>query len=162
VERRRRIEAYGLCRDRGTVALVARRFSLPGTVVSHGEPPTTTVQRAFADLGVSVVVGQILRVITDLDEEPGLVTHHDRLIFAVRSVGTATEHEGLVRVGAEELAGLTLPRFTAVALGLTPPVLSGAPPPAPRPPRTRRCGRRRATSVSRPTAWSRIRPAGCC
>jgi 8-oxo-dGTP diphosphatase len=120
VERRRRIEAYGLCRDpHGKVLLVADRWTLPGAVVAHGEPPEKTIMRAFANLGIPVTVHEIIQVITDVDRQPELITHHDRLIFDVQTAGEVPEH-GVVRVADDELAGLDLPHFTAVALGLAP------------------------------------------
>ncbi len=129
MQRRRQIEAYGLCRDQqGRVLLVADGLSLPGAVVAHGEPPETAVLRAFADLGVPATVQRIIEVITELDQQPELITHHDRLIFRVRA--SPEPSDAVVWVNADELAGLAMPEFTAAAVGVAPapsPSRSGRP-----------------------------------
>jgi 8-oxo-dGTP diphosphatase len=94
VERRRRIEAYGLCRDdQQRVLLVpctvanadpdaGDRWTLPGQAVAHGESPTQTLARVFAGTDIEII--RISQVISELDRQPEQLTHHDRLIFDVR------------------------------------------------------------------------------
>jgi 8-oxo-dGTP diphosphatase len=122
VERRRRIEAYGLSRNElGEVLLAPHRWALPGDTVSHGEHPAATVTRAFAEHGLRAEVTGIRDVITDLDREPDsqIITHHDRLIFDVGVLGG--QSDTAVWVGPELAAQLWLPGFTAKALGLPSP-----------------------------------------
>jgi 8-oxo-dGTP diphosphatase len=136
VERRRQIEAYGLCRDdQARVVLIPDRWALPGDIVAHGEHPATTVTRAFAALGLRVAVEEVREVITDLDREPdgSAVTHHDRLIFDVRAVGGAPIAAAWVE--PVEAVALPLRPFTARALGIAWPDssdgLAGVPGPGP-------------------------------
>ena len=85
--RRRRIAAYGLCRDdEGRVLLVratggaasAGRWLLPGGGVNHGEDPEDTVRREVEeetglDVRVAGLVGVLDRVTRDAD---GRVRYH--------------------------------------------------------------------------------------
>lgn len=97
--RRRRIAAYGLCRDdEGRVLLVratggaasAGRWLLPGGGVNHGEDPEDTVRREVEEeTGLRVAVVGIRDVLSDVShlEDVGTLRHQDRLIFDVRVVG---------------------------------------------------------------------------
>ncbi|MDT5027322.1 MAG: 8-oxo-dGTP diphosphatase [Micromonosporaceae bacterium] len=136
MERRRQIEAYGLCRDdQARVLLIPDRWALPGDIVAHGEHPATTVTRAFAALGLRIAVEGVREVITDLDREPDgpAVTHHDRLIFDVRAVSGVPITAAWVE--PEEAAALPPQPFTARALGIAWPDtsdgLAGVPGPGP-------------------------------
>ena len=89
MEQRRRIAAYGLCRDdEGRVLLVrasersanAGRWFLPGGGVEHGEHPADAVVREFAEeTGLRVAVLGVRDVVTDVDVIPrrDLLLHHD-------------------------------------------------------------------------------------
>jgi 8-oxo-dGTP diphosphatase len=121
VERRRRIEAYGLCRDDEQRVLLVTggpdRWTLPGAAVAHGESPAQTLARVFAGTDIEII--RIGQVITELDREPELLTHHDRLIFDVRVPGGGGP-AGARWVDEGMLGELALEQFTAAALGLAP------------------------------------------
>ena len=124
MERRRRIQAYGLCRDEGgRVALIPDLWTLPGDTIAHGEHPVATVTRAFAEHGLRVEVGEIRDVITDLDRDPAgqVLTHHDRLIFDVRAL--EGDLAGAVWVSPEKIA--TLPLAAYIVRALLPPLDGG-------------------------------------
>jgi 8-oxo-dGTP pyrophosphatase MutT (NUDIX family) len=99
VQLRRRIAAYGLCRDdEGRVLLVRAaggvasqgRWLLPGGGVRHGEHPEQTVVREFEEeTGLRVAVEGIRDVLTDVNHLADIATlrHQDRLVFDVRIVG---------------------------------------------------------------------------
>lgn len=136
MERRRRIGAYGVCRDaEGRVLLVraargiasAGRWFLPGGGVEHGEHPADAVARECAEeTGLLVRVDGIRDVLTDIDHIPDIpaMRHHDRLIFDARVVGghlrdeTGGSSDRARWVGAEEYAELLpLMPFVARVLG---------------------------------------------
>ena len=131
----RRIAAYGICQDAGCVLMVRAsrrsgtplRWSLPGGAVDHGESPTDTVVReTAAETGLSVAVARLIDVQADLRAvtSRGLSIHTDRLIYEVTVRGGALRD----RVGAptdqarfvprDEVSGLRLRPFTALALGI--------------------------------------------
>ncbi|GAB2924784.1 hypothetical protein GCM10027280_09970 [Micromonospora polyrhachis] len=150
-EQRRRIAAYGLCRD-GDRVLLARaartvafpgRWQLPGGGVDHGEHPATTVVREFGEeTGLEVEVSGLRNVVADVIRLPyqdSLVVHTDRVIYDVTPIGGTLRHERegttdrIAWVGPLELPGLSLMPFTAQLLGV--PVvplpeadLAGSPP----------------------------------
>jgi ADP-ribose pyrophosphatase YjhB (NUDIX family) len=116
--RRRRIAAYGLCRDdAGRVALVPAgtgTWALPGATVRHGERPQAAVARSLsiAEVGVRGIRA------ASADQAPhpsGALVHHDRLVFDVAAAGRPA---GVHWLGPDELAGLRLPAFTAEVLGV--------------------------------------------
>jgi 8-oxo-dGTP diphosphatase len=100
VERRRRIGAYGLVRDRhGRVLLVralagdggagAGPWELPGGDVAHGEhPERAAVRTASATTGRRTKVIAVHEVLTDIDAIPGTPAgwHHDRIVFELALV----------------------------------------------------------------------------
>jgi 8-oxo-dGTP diphosphatase len=137
MERRRRIGAYGVCRDgQGQVLLVeARRdvsviggwWLLPGGGVEHGEHPEHTVVREFAEeTGLRVEVVGLRHVVTDIDllSLPTGLRHHDRLVFEVRAIGGVLRNEaGGSSSQAAWFADAALPEMqlsehTSRALGL--------------------------------------------
>jgi len=95
--RRQRIAAYGVCRDGGGRLLLARasssltvrgRWFLPGGGVHHGEDPPDTLRREMEEeTGLSVVVGPLLEVLSDVRTVPPDDTnlHTVRLIYQVES-----------------------------------------------------------------------------
>jgi 8-oxo-dGTP diphosphatase len=133
VTRLRRIAAYGLCRDRADRVLLVQsvtgltnsgRWFLPGGGVEHGEHPEDTVAREVAEeTGLTVAVGRIRAVITDLEELSDGIRHHDRLIFDVTLApgGELHTREGARWVPMEELASLDLMPFVTQVLGLAEP-----------------------------------------
>jgi 8-oxo-dGTP diphosphatase len=90
VERRRRIAAYGLCRDgdgRVLLVLSGGPAGLPGGSVAHGEHPAQAVLRLFqAQTGLQVAIERVLDVVTDVEQtfDVPVLQHHDRIIFDVR------------------------------------------------------------------------------
>ena len=148
MEQRRRIAAYGLCRDdEGRVLLVrasersanAGRWFLPGGGVEHGEHPADAVVREFAEeTGLRVAVLGVRDVVTDVDVIPrrDLLLHHDRVIYEVRPTGGALRDEPdgttdlVAWVAPAELSTMDLMPHVAELLGVPAEGLGG---PAPRP-----------------------------
>jgi ADP-ribose pyrophosphatase YjhB (NUDIX family) len=136
VDRRRRVAAYGLCRDgEGRVLLVrasARSntpgvWSLPGGGIEHGEHPADGVVREVAEeTGLTVKVTRLRDVLADITEMPwrNVALHHDRIVYDVTVVGGSLrdEPDGTSDVAAwltlDELAGQPLLPFVAELLGL--------------------------------------------
>jgi ADP-ribose pyrophosphatase YjhB (NUDIX family) len=89
--RRRRIGAYGICRDDGQV-LACRNaegeLRLPGGAVAQGEHPVDAVVRTLAEsTGLTVAVTGLRDAVAEVVRTPEAETHHDRLLFDVRIVG---------------------------------------------------------------------------
>jgi 8-oxo-dGTP diphosphatase len=148
VQRRRRIAAYGLCRDgEGRVLLVRagprshhhRQWLLPGGGVDHGEHPAAAAVREIQEetglatriVAVRDVVSDVLRL-----DSVGVLLHHDRIIYDVALVGGTLrdETEGTTDaarwVSTDEVANLPLMAFTAAVLGLpATPLAHGRPDP---------------------------------
>jgi ADP-ribose pyrophosphatase YjhB (NUDIX family) len=139
VDLRRRIAAYGLCRDdEGRVLLVratggpasAGQWLLPGGGVRHGEHPQDAVVREIEEeTGLRVAVERLRDVVSDVNHLADIATlrHQDRIIFDVRVVGgeLRSEVDGSTDraawVAADRLGELTLMPYTARILGLNPP-----------------------------------------
>lgn len=139
MQQRRRIGAYGLCRDeQGRVLLVraahsgstSGRWFLPGGGVEHGEHPADAVVREVKEeTGLRVVVTGLREVLTDLDPMPDVpaVRHHDRIIFDVDAVGgdlraeTAGGTDRARWVTLATAADLPIMPFVATSLGLAAP-----------------------------------------
>jgi len=139
LERRRRIAAYGLCRDASDRVLLVRattdgtnagRWFLPGGGIEHGEHPQDAVVREFEEeTGLRVAVERIRDVMTDIEYLPDVpaMRHHDRVIFDVKVIcgelrderGGSTDHAAWVT--ADALAGLPLMPYVARVLELTSP-----------------------------------------
>jgi 8-oxo-dGTP diphosphatase len=95
VRRRRRIAAYGVCRDGAGRVLLVRAslrsdtpgvWSLPGGGIDHGEHPAEAVVREVAEeTGLTVKVAGLHGVLSDVTEMPwrGVAVHHDRVVYDV-------------------------------------------------------------------------------
>jgi 8-oxo-dGTP diphosphatase len=133
--RRRRIAAYGLCRDEeGRILMVraaggasAGRWLLPGGGVRHGEHPADAVVREVREeTGLDVVVERLRDVVTDVNylSDIATVRHQDRLIFDVRPTGGHLRPErggssdDAAWVAPERLAALPLLPYAARLLGV--------------------------------------------
>ncbi|MFI9525508.1 NUDIX hydrolase [Micromonospora rosaria] len=148
---RRRIGAYGLCRDGDRVLLVrgsARSalpgaWQLPGGGLRHAEHPAHAMARRFAaETGLAVEPTGLRAAVADVSHLAGDTLHTDRLVFdvAVRSGALRAEADGgtdeVAWLSLAEAARLPLTPFTAEALGLpvTPPPATVPAPPAGGPP----------------------------
>jgi ADP-ribose pyrophosphatase YjhB (NUDIX family) len=132
----RRIAAYAVCLDGSERVLLVRGsassgtpgvWSLPGGAVDHGEQPGDTVVReTAAETGLSVAVGRLRDVLTDVRVLPhrGMTIHTDRLVYdATLRGGSLIERTGQPTDLARwhtlaEAKLLPLRPFTAAALGL--------------------------------------------
>lgn len=132
----RRIAAYAVCVDDSDRVLLVRAsatsgapgtWSLPGGAVDHGEHPEQTVVReAAAETGLSLKVGRIRDVLSDVRALPhrGMTIHTDRLIYeATVRGGRLTSRVGqptdiAAWVSLSEVKDLPLRPFTAAALGV--------------------------------------------
>jgi ADP-ribose pyrophosphatase YjhB (NUDIX family) len=94
--RRQRIAAYGVCLDGEGRILLARaspaitlqgRWFLPGGGVDHGESPTDSLRREMEEeSGLTVTVGPLLEVLSDVRTIPdGTSLHTVRIIYRVAS-----------------------------------------------------------------------------
>jgi ADP-ribose pyrophosphatase YjhB (NUDIX family) len=127
---RQRIAAYGVCVDGLGRVLLARaapslslhgRWFLPGGGVDHGEHPTDTLHREMLEeTGLTVVLGPLLDVVSDVRTLPdGTNLHTVRMIYRVSSwAGTLRAEErgttDAVRwVSRDELATLPLAHYVS-------------------------------------------------
>ena len=155
---RRRIGAYGLCRD-GERMLLTRVspagafpgvWRLPGGAVGHAEHPDETVVRELAaQTGLSGTTAGVRAVVSDVIALAGCAVHTDRLVYDVRvPVQAASPGPGgmIDRVRwllPAELAGLPLMPFTAEVLGVpTTPLPAGRADQPPLPPQVPDRGQR--------------------
>ena len=94
--KRQRIASYGVCRDDAGRLLVVRasprltvrgHWFLPGGGVQHGEDPESSLRREILEeSGLTVVVGSLLTVLSDVRDVPDEVSLHTvRLIYGVES-----------------------------------------------------------------------------
>ncbi|ASW53623.1 NUDIX hydrolase [Plantactinospora sp. KBS50] len=135
MERRRRIGAYGLCRERDAVLLARAAadsdlpgvWQLPGGGLEHGEHPAAALSRTFAEeTGLTVEPLDPLAAVAETRSVPDLAVHWhlDRIVYRVRPTGGVLRDEpagstDLARwVGPAALADLPLMPFTAELLGL--------------------------------------------
>ncbi len=93
--KRQRIASYGVCWDAGGRLLLARaspaltvrgRWFLPGGGIQHGESPPDGLRREMAEeSGLTVTVGPLLEVLSDVRTVPPDRTslHTIRLIYSV-------------------------------------------------------------------------------
>jgi 8-oxo-dGTP diphosphatase len=163
VERRRRIGAYGVCRDRESRVLLVRASArsarpgtwfLPGGGIDHGEDPVDAVVREVAEeTGLAATVTGVRNVVAEVVARPPVLEHTDGVIYDL-AVGGGTlrpevggSSDGARWAPPDEAAGLPLSGLAAHALGLpaapprppdgaTGPTLTGGP--APRPARGQR------------------------
>ncbi|MEV1332923.1 NUDIX domain-containing protein [Micromonospora costi] len=158
MEQRRRVGAYGLCRDDERVLLVRGSASahfpgiwqVPGGDVEHAEHPAHAVVREVTrETGLTVEVTDLRAVVADVISFPraDVALHTDRVVFDLTVIGGALRDEGegttdqarWVTIG--EAAALPLMPFTAELLGLpVTPLPAGQAGPAafPPPPADRR------------------------
>jgi 8-oxo-dGTP diphosphatase len=125
---RLRVAAYGVCVDEDGRLLLARaapslsirgRWFLPGGGIEHGESPTEALRREMAEeSGLTVEIGSLLTVLSDVRKVPGGVELHTvRVIYRVASwSGTLRAEQGgttdAVRwCSKEELATLPLAAY---------------------------------------------------
>src|SRR4051812_26399058 len=99
MRRRRRIAAYGLCRDGEGRTLMVRASQLaarpgdwwlPGGGIDHGEHPADAVVREVAEeTGFKVVVTSLHSVLSDVFARPdrGTEVHSDRLVYNLTLIG---------------------------------------------------------------------------
>ncbi len=145
MEKRRRIGAYGIARDRDGRILLVRSsprsdnpglWVLPGGGLDHGEDPNLGVVREFwEETGLEIAVTGLREVFADVAGFPGrdVVMHHDRIIFDVEAAGGELRGEtgGTTDLPAwfapEELDDLELNPFTARVLGRS--IVDGGVPP---------------------------------
>ncbi|OLE30645.1 MAG: hypothetical protein AUG44_00800 [Actinobacteria bacterium 13_1_20CM_3_71_11] len=87
---RRRIAAYGLCRDEAGRALLAGDGDLPGGPIRHGEHPREAAIRTFtAATGLTPQLDALSDVRASFTIEGDEVVHTDRITFAVRATPRA-------------------------------------------------------------------------
>jgi mutator protein MutT len=106
VTERQRIAAYGLClNDEGHILLARAapsltlrgRWFLPGGGVDHGEAPAEALRREMQEeAGLTVVVGPLLDVVSDVRTLPdGTSLHTVRVIYRIDQwSGTLRAEEG--------------------------------------------------------------------
>jgi ADP-ribose pyrophosphatase YjhB (NUDIX family) len=124
-QREQRVAAYGLLVDDDTVLLVEGaadsdvpgRWFLPGGGVEHGEEPTETVRREFAEeTGLDVTVGDLLGVWSEMIEASvrGVEVHSVSIVYEIDSWSgeLAPEHERVSWevVGADDEARMEFVR----------------------------------------------------
>jgi 8-oxo-dGTP diphosphatase len=134
MERRRRIGAYGLCRDDGRVLLARSSdksdfpgvWQIPGGGLEHGEPPAHALVREYREeTGLEIEVGRPIAVLASVRElrDIDLAWHFDLIVYAVRvRRGTlrrevAGTSDDVAWFDKRELADLRLMPFTAELLG---------------------------------------------
>lgn len=153
MQRRRRIAAYGLCRD-GQRVLLTRGSAecafpgiwlVPGGGLQHAEHPAHGVVREFAEeTGLTVAVVGLRAAVADVVSWRDVAMHTDRVIYdvAVRSGELTSERRGTTDAARwltlAEAAALPLMPFTAdlldlpaAALPAEPAGAAPAPPPDP-------------------------------
>jgi 8-oxo-dGTP diphosphatase len=113
-----RVAAYGICEDAtGNVLLVraashltvAGSWFLPGGGIEHGEDPPEGLAREFTEeTGLTVVVGNLLGVLSDVFDLPnGINLHTVRIIYRIDSYsGTIRDEVG----GSSDTARWVAPR----------------------------------------------------
>jgi 8-oxo-dGTP diphosphatase len=127
-DERQRIAAYGVVRDADGQLLLARaapsltikgRWFLPGGGVQHGEEPTDSLRREIEEeSGLTVTVGPLLDVLSDLRTLPdGVSLHTIRLIYRVDGwAGTLRPEtdgttDAVAWFGPDELESLPLAHY---------------------------------------------------
>src|SRR5262245_3697488 len=135
MERRRRIGAYGLCRD-GDRVLLARSsdksdfpgvWQIPGGGLEHGEAPERAlIRESREEPGLEVEVGRPLTALASVRElrDIDVSWHYDLIVYEVRVLrGTLRKEDAagtsddVAWVDQRDLADLRLMPFTAELLG---------------------------------------------
>jgi 8-oxo-dGTP diphosphatase len=133
VRKRQRIAVYGVCRDGDGKILLARaspaitlqgRWFLPGGGVDHGESPPDTLRREMREeSGLTVTVGPLLDVLSDVRTIPdGTNLHTVRIIYRVASwsgtlrpeVNGTTDAVGWFT--PEEVRGMPLAQYVQIVV----------------------------------------------
>jgi 8-oxo-dGTP diphosphatase len=85
---RRRIAAYGVCRDEAGRVLLAGGGDLPGGVVEIGEHPREALVRGFsAETGLDPEIIALGDVVAHFTVEGDEVVHTDRVLYQVKVTG---------------------------------------------------------------------------
>jgi len=137
VRLKRRIGAYGCCRDDAGRVLLVRlseqalepgQWALPGGGIEHGEHPADAVVREIAEeTGLRVEVVGLRRIRADIVTGNGVAIHNDRILYdvAVRGGTLRDEFDGTTDraawCDAEEIGRLPLLFFVADLLADAPP-----------------------------------------
>ena len=133
VRKRQRIAVYGVCCDGDGRILLARaspaitlqgRWFLPGGGVDHGESPPDTLRREMQEeSGLTVTVGPLLDVLSDVRTIPdGTNLHTVRIIYRVASwsgtlrpeVNGTTDAVGWFT--PEEVRGMPLAQYVQIVV----------------------------------------------
>lgn len=131
---RRRVAAYGLCRDDHGRVLVVRASArsarpgtwfLPGGGVEHGEHPADAVVREVAEeTGLVVQIVGVRDVVAEVVSRPDRIEHTDGVLYEVVAAGghLRPEHHGSAEAPTwlrpAELAGKPMSQMLASALRL--------------------------------------------
>jgi 8-oxo-dGTP diphosphatase len=135
VQQRRRIAAYGLCREEDRVLLTRGSrlcefpgvWQIPGGGLEHAEDPADGIVREFAEeTGLQVRVTGVRTVVADVIRlaDVGVAMHTDRVVYdvAVRSGQLRPEPNGttdrVAWLSLDEARQVPLMPFTAELLGL--------------------------------------------
>jgi len=133
LQERQRLAVYGVCRDAAGRLLLARaapslslrgRWFLPGGGVQHGEDPRDSLRREIhEESGLTVELGDLLDVLSDVRAIPGDVSLHTvRLIYRVTSwegtlrpeTGGTTDAVGWFTL--EEMRSMPLARYVQTVM----------------------------------------------
>jgi 8-oxo-dGTP diphosphatase len=134
MERRRRIGAYGLCRDGGRVLLTRTSdlsdfpgvWQLPGGGIEHGEAPAHALVREYREeTALEIEVGRPVAALASVRElrDIDLAWHYDLIVYDVSVRRGTLRHEvagtsdDVAWVDEADLPGLRLMPFTAELLG---------------------------------------------
>jgi ADP-ribose pyrophosphatase YjhB (NUDIX family) len=135
---RRRIGAYGVCRDGSGRVLLVRAsarsdrvasgtWMLPGGRIEHGEHPADAVVREAAEeTGLRVAVAGVRDVVAELTVRPPHVDHTDSVLYHLAVTGgtlrpeVAGSSDRANWFRPAEAAALPLSGLAAAALGLPP------------------------------------------
>ena len=134
MEQRRRIGAYGVCRN-GDRVLLARSsdksdfpgvWQIPGGGLEHGEPPEHALVREFREeTGLAVAAGRPVTALASVRElwDIEVAWHYDLIVYEVTVRGGALRREvagtsdDVAWVPLADLPDLRLMPFTAELLG---------------------------------------------
>ncbi|GIF65877.1 hypothetical protein Ais01nite_39120 [Asanoa ishikariensis] len=134
MERRRRIGAYGLCRDGDRVLLTRTSdksdfpgvWQIPGGGLEHGEAPVHALVREYREeTGLEIEVGRPLTALASVRElwDIDVSWHFDLIVYEVRVLGGTLRREAVgtsddvAWVDQRDLADLRLMPFAAELLG---------------------------------------------